>query len=430
MDLFSPLLLATAALWVGWGIKLCWEFRDVFPDRRYELSLVHFVLYWMLGPILAPLLWLGLPLASWIAKPNDAEPTSWDFFLSYSHWDCLWASALYGVIRFSGGRVFLDFVVINRGRNWQPIAEKGIKGSNIFLLLDSIDSRASANVGHEIAFRRRTYRARGRTRRDRCTPDSSLALNVARGLPTHSRRDGILTLGPIHSIHPDWIHETRPEYHSKLIGNLPGWLEVNLPAVQVHAQALGLPCPPRDALEALMTDYLILAAEGRMPLTEGELRERNEQLLEAAHRGDLERVRQLIQIGADVNTRVTLRNETPLTLAAAHGHLEVVRFLLASGAQVNASGRRNRRALIWAAKEGHHAIVLELLGASARVDSTDQHDMTALMWAAKGGYTDIVKALVAAGADVKLKDSNQQTALYRARRTDIIDILKGAGASE
>src|SRR6202035_5761703 len=94
-------------------------------------------------------------------------PKQWDVFLSYSHWDCLWASAFFGIIRFNQGEVFLDYAAIQRDSDWTPVAETGIAQSDIFMLLESSDARQSEAVQHEVQHRRRIYRRSRREWRDR-----------------------------------------------------------------------------------------------------------------------------------------------------------------------------------------------------------------------------------------------------------------------
>lgn len=60
----------------------------------------------------------------------------------------------------------------------------------------------------------------------------------------------------------------------------------------------------------------------------------NKILLESAKDGKLERVRRMLQLGADINTR-NIWNGTPLYLACQHGHTLVVFYLLSCGANVN-----------------------------------------------------------------------------------------------
>lgn len=90
-----------------------------------------------------------------------------------------------------------------------------------------------------------------------------------------------------------------------------------------------------------------------------------ETLWEAARRGDLEKVKQAVESGVDVDA-VTNYNASALSFAADRGHLEVVQYLLAKQADPNVK------------------------------DSF--YNATPVTWASSGNRYDIMKALVLAGA--------------------------------
>src|SRR5579872_1363375 len=88
-------------------------------------------------------------------------------------------------------------------------------------------------------------------------------------------------------------------------------------------------------------------------------------LIEAAGEGNVERMRQLIGGGANVNV-VALDDLTPLTNAAEKGQLDAVKLLIASGADVNKSVG-GLSPLFFAARKGHVAIVKFLLKKNAKL---------------------------------------------------------------
>ena len=71
---------------------------------------------------------------------------------------------------------------------------------------------------------------------------------------------------------------------------------------------------------------------------------KDESLIEAAKRGDLDEVKRLIENGADVNIKDN-DGDTPLHYAASGGHLDVVKFLVENGADVNAKDKYGRTPL-------------------------------------------------------------------------------------
>ena len=86
----------------------------------------------------------------------------------------------------------------------------------------------------------------------------------------------------------------------------------------------------------------------------------NEDLIEAAKRGDLQEVSHLLDKGADVNAK---NNEgaSALFLAALKGHIEIVHALLDKGADVNAKSNKGGTALMVASLNGYGEIVQALL---------------------------------------------------------------------
>lgn len=138
-------------------------------------------------------------------------------------------------------------------------------------------------------------------------------------------------------------------------------------------------------------------------------------LVQAAERGDLTDVRQLLADGSPVNVRdVCLR--TPLMLAAQQGRLEAVRELLGSGALPNLHEKGNYTALMLAASNNHQQVVRLLAEQGAAVDDQERtRGWTALIWAAKRGHAETVETLLALSADPEILDNEQHSALWWAR---------------
>ena len=101
--------------------------------------------------------------------------------------------------------------------------------------------------------------------------------------------------------------------------------------------------------------------------------ELHDQLYDAAFRGDVAALRELVAAGADLNHQRD--GALCLSGAAWNGHTAAVEFLLASGADVNASpgDRVGWTALHAAAADGHVEIMRLLLAAGADVHIMDVH---------------------------------------------------------
>lgn len=107
------------------------------------------------------------------------------------------------------------------------------------------------------------------------------------------------------------------------------------------------------------------------------------QLFDAAGKGDVTKVRQLLDAGVDVNAGGLplgqLNNGSSLMIAAKKGHVGVVELLLDRGADINAKSSLDK--------------------------------MTPLMWAAIGAQVEVVRLLLDRGADVNVKGIQGVTAL-------------------
>jgi ankyrin repeat protein len=106
----------------------------------------------------------------------------------------------------------------------------------------------------------------------------------------------------------------------------------------------------------------------------------NEELLEAASKGNLTDVNFLMEQGIDVNVKNSF-NYTALILSATNGHTQVVEALLKAGAEVNAANVYSETALLFAVKNDHVDIVKILIQAKANVDVTDIQGHSPLSYA-------------------------------------------------
>ena len=150
----------------------------------------------------------------------------------------------------------------------------------------------------------------------------------------------------------------------------------------------------------------------------------------ACRKGALERVRQLIQDGQDVNIGNSY-GWTPLMVAAVNGHDQIVRELIRAGADVNRKGNYNRTALYCASSCGHSSVIKTLTEAGANLNVQDWLGVTPLMRAAYYGYANVVVELIRAGADVSVASSHEwqsvaagSTALHCAAYQGLSSVIK------
>jgi ankyrin repeat protein len=134
---------------------------------------------------------------------------------------------------------------------------------------------------------------------------------------------------------------------------------------------------------------------------------------DAAARGDLAKVQQLLEAGAPIEQR-DARGRTPVLAATAGNHVEVVRALIARGADVNAQDDQRDSAFLLAGASGYTEIVRATLAAGADLKSTNRYGGTALIPACHHGHVDTVRLLLTTAIDVDHVNNLGWTALLEA----------------
>ena len=163
--------------------------------------------------------------------------------------------------------------------------------------------------------------------------------------------------------------------------------------------------------------------------------EKDTKLLNAANNNKLDKVKEALDKGANVNAK-TFDDWTALQLVSWNGHAEIVAILLENGADVNMNDNEDgSTALQLASRYGHTEIVSMLLNYGAIVNEVDNDGYTALQYASNEGHTNIVAMLLEKGADVNANNEyDGNTALHMAsmndekENTDIVRMLLEKGA--
>ena len=154
---------------------------------------------------------------------------------------------------------------------------------------------------------------------------------------------------------------------------------------------------------------------------------------DAAMRGDMDAVRQLLRDGADVNAAQP-DGMSALHWAAERGDAQLAAMLLYAGASTETVTRIGEYTpLHIASRNGRTPVVDALLAAGADVAATTRPGgTTPLHLAATGGEPTVIAALLEAGADPNAREAEwQQTPLIfaaAANRVDAIDALIAGGA--
>jgi uncharacterized protein len=157
-------------------------------------------------------------------------------------------------------------------------------------------------------------------------------------------------------------------------------------------------------------------------------------LMAATQANRVEAAALLVAAGSDVNAKDNLQ-DSPYLYAGAEGRLEILKITLTAGADLKSTNRFGGTALIPACEKGHLENVKVLLQTKIDVNHVNRLGWTALMETAmkknRGPvHTEITRLLLAAGADPNLPDHQGVTPLAHAEQAgnkEIAALLRAAG---
>jgi uncharacterized protein len=153
-------------------------------------------------------------------------------------------------------------------------------------------------------------------------------------------------------------------------------------------------------------------------------------LHDAAQAGDVEKVRELLTQGVDVDER-DARGETPLIKAALAGQTAAAAALIEAGADVGARNDRGFSGLHAAAYSGSVEIATMLLDHGVPVDDRAGRAITPLHVAGEENQVAVAELLLNHGADRDALQASGYTPLTAAtymRGTNVMALLKRRGA--
>lgn len=124
---------------------------------------------------------------------------------------------------------------------------------------------------------------------------------------------------------------------------------------------------------------------------------KHDTFLEAAKRGQANRVGLMIDRGMNVDTK-TDGGVTALMVAASNGQVKVVKLLIERGADVNVMNKRGVTPLMAAAMGGSLETVKVLLARNADPNAKDNEGDSVLIWSTRGGNKEVTELLKKRGA--------------------------------
>lgn len=148
---------------------------------------------------------------------------------------------------------------------------------------------------------------------------------------------------------------------------------------------------------------------------------------------EIDEVRRLISLGADVNEKVDKETrETPIFVAVETGNIEIVTMLLDAGAKATATTSAKQTPLMRLDSDTTPELVDLLIRYGVDVNRRDRDGDSALILAAEDAPAEIVRKLIEAGAEVNAANKLGQTALMNAAYMDDIESVRAlltAGAN-
>ena len=155
-------------------------------------------------------------------------------------------------------------------------------------------------------------------------------------------------------------------------------------------------------------------------------------LIFAACNGHTDTVRYLVGL-LEVDVNHQCRNDfTALHYAGKHKHADVVQVLIDAGADIEAKTDKGHSPLHLASRSGEVATVMKLVEGGADVRATDDEGNTCLILAAYNGHTDTVQVLIDAGAEIETKAgegderySPLDVAIFSGALTTVMKLVEG-----
>ncbi len=147
-------------------------------------------------------------------------------------------------------------------------------------------------------------------------------------------------------------------------------------------------------------------------------------LMVASKKGDIKLVKELLGLGASVNT-VTKTGGNAFMFAVLGNHMDIAKWLTDQKANIGAAGSNGWSAVTIAAAMGHTDILRWLTTLDSPIDMPDVYRFTPLMRAADNGHYKAVKLLLETNAvNINAGDEWENTALHFVMANKNIALLE------
>lgn len=155
----------------------------------------------------------------------------------------------------------------------------------------------------------------------------------------------------------------------------------------------------------------LITKESTQPLHDNDSVYSGFDIVKATQYGAFDRVKELIELGHNVNQRDS-ETVTLLHWAAINNRKDIIRYFLDIGAEVDASGGElSATPLHWATRQGHLDAAVLLINAGADAKLRDAEGCSCVHIAAQFGHTALVAYFVARGVSPDILDRNGMTPL-------------------
>ncbi|BET30758.1 hypothetical protein wCauBTS_13650 [Wolbachia pipientis] len=159
--------------------------------------------------------------------------------------------------------------------------------------------------------------------------------------------------------------------------------------------------------------------------------ELDQELLDAVKVGDMSKVRDSVNRGADINAKDKDGN-TPSRNAVLKGHFGIFKYLVENGVSLEGKDHRCGPSICDASYSGNLNILKYLIGKGVDINESDNNGWTPLHFAAWRGYLEVANFLIEKGANINVENIFGRKPIHVAaenNNTNIIEFFLSKGMS-